>query len=89
MDVRYRCMGCGHKMATDEHMRNLTQEKFDLEGLTHTMTVILCDTCKPEYDRLRKEQKEGDVLDVVANLASTQNVITEEDAPNDKHMWQK
>ena len=68
MTVRYKCVGCGHKMEIDEHARNLTTEKVDMgDGFEHTMTVILCDTCKPVYDDLRKST-EGDALDAIAAM---------------------
>lgn len=68
MTVRYKCVGCGHKMEIDEHARNLTTEKVDMgDGFEHTMTVILCDTCKPVYDDLRKSM-EGDALDTIAAM---------------------
>jgi len=58
-------------MKHDEHVRNLTVDKFTLPGsdIEHTMTVILCDTCKPIYDRLVRTKSEGeDALDLIQQL---------------------
>lgn len=92
MNVRYRCMGCAHKMETDEHMRNLTTEKVEIgDGFEHTMTVILCDTCKPEFDRLRTDNE-----DALATVNELQLIVTQAQADDsfftdeeDKHVWRE
>lgn len=70
MEVRYKCVGCGLKISIEEHARNLVTEKVDMgDGFEHTMTVILCDTCKPIWDRISWARPEGaDALTVVEKL---------------------
>lgn len=80
MTVRYKCVGCGHKMDATEHARNLTTEKVDMgDGFEHTMTVILCDTCKPIFDRLSWARPQGaDVLTVIEQVHKAHELNAQE-----------
>jgi len=72
LSVRYACMGCERKISHEEHTRNLTVDKFTMvpmvEGMApieHTMTVILCDECKPKWDAIVTERGDKDALAVI------------------------